>query len=189
MNNVINYQWILDCQSKSDILLIDSRVKQKKEIDQQLLDRVLVNPFDNSVLDEHFAYLYLQVNREQIIEDTLNALVREDINFRKPLKIKFLGELGIDEGGVQKEFFMLLIRKLFDPNYTMFSYHEESRMLWFNGNTYEANVKFELIGILMGIAIYNQNILDLHLPIACYKKLLDIQPTIKDLHEMIPQMA
>jgi hypothetical protein len=26
-NNVINYPWILDCQSKSDILLIDSRVK------------------------------------------------------------------------------------------------------------------------------------------------------------------
>ena len=29
MNNVINYQWILDCQAKTDILLIDSRVKQK----------------------------------------------------------------------------------------------------------------------------------------------------------------
>ena len=26
-NNVINYQWILDCQAKSDILLIDSREK------------------------------------------------------------------------------------------------------------------------------------------------------------------
>ena len=33
VNNVINYPWILDCQSKSDILLIDSREKQKMEID------------------------------------------------------------------------------------------------------------------------------------------------------------
>jgi HECT-domain (ubiquitin-transferase) len=71
----------------------------------------------------------------------------------------------------------------------MFSYNEESRMLWLNGNTFEANVKFELIGILMGIAIYNQNILDLHLPIACYKKLLDIQPSLKDLHEYMPSVA
>jgi len=56
----------------------------------------------------------------------------------------------------------------------MFTYNEESRMLWFNGDTFETNIKFELIGILMGIAIYNQNILELHMPIACYKKLLDI---------------
>jgi hypothetical protein len=97
--------------------------------------------------------------------------------------------LGVDEGGVQKEFFQLLIRKLFDPAYTMFTYNEESRMLWFNGNTFESNVKFELIGMLMGIAIYNQNILDLHLPMACYKKLLDIQPTLKDLSELMPKVA
>jgi hypothetical protein len=50
-------------------------------------------------------------------------------------------------------------------------------------------MKFELIGILMGIAIYNQNILDLHLPIACYKKLLDIQPTLKDLLEFMPSVG
>jgi hypothetical protein len=60
----------------------------------------------------------------------------------------------------------------------MFTYNNESRLFWFNGNTFEANVKFELVGILMGLAIYNSNILDLHLPIACYKKLLNIQPTL-----------
>jgi hypothetical protein len=38
----------------------------------------------------------------------------------------------------------------------------------------ESNIKFELIGMLMGKVIYYQNILDLHLPMACYKKHLDI---------------
>ena len=189
INNIINYQWILDCQSKSDILLIDSREKQKDEIDKQLINTVLQNPFGAQNMDQYFAYLVLEINRETIIEDTLNSLVREDINFRKPLRIKFVGELGVDEGGVQKEFFQLVIRKLFDPLYTMFTYNEDSRMFWFNGNSFEDNMKFELIGILMGIAIYNQNILDLHLPIACYKKLLDIQPTLKDLQELMPQVA
>jgi ubiquitin-protein ligase E3 A len=60
----------------------------------------------------------------------------------------------------------------------MFTYNEESRVFWFNGNTFEANVKFELVGILMGLAIYNSNILDLHFPMACYKKLLNMQPTL-----------
>jgi hypothetical protein len=40
------------------------------------------------------------VHRERVIEDTLNSLIREDMNFRKPLRIEFLGELGVDEGGV-----------------------------------------------------------------------------------------
>jgi hypothetical protein len=56
----------------------------------------------------------------------------------------------------------------------MFTYNEDSRVFWFNGNTFESNLKFELIGILMGLAIYNSNILDLHLPMACYKKILNI---------------
>jgi hypothetical protein len=99
--------------------------------------------------------LYIEISRETIIEDTLNSLIRSDINFRKPLRVKFNGELGVDEGGVQKEFFQLLIRKLFDPNYTMFTHNDDSRLLWFNGNTFESNMKFELIGMLMGIAIYN----------------------------------
>lgn len=105
-------------------------------------------------------------------------MIREDINYRKPLKIEFIGELGVDEGGVQKEFYQLLIRKLFDPSYNMFKYHEDARLFWFNGSTFESNVKFELVGILMGLAIYNSNILDLHLPIACYKKLLNIEPNL-----------
>jgi hypothetical protein len=49
--------------------------------------------------------LYLEINRDSIIEDTLNSLIREDMNFRKPLKVKFIHEPGVDEGGVQKEFF------------------------------------------------------------------------------------
>jgi ubiquitin-protein ligase E3 A len=31
-----------------------------------------------------------------------------------------VGEPGIDEGGVRKEFFQLLIKNLFDPQYGMF---------------------------------------------------------------------
>jgi hypothetical protein len=56
----------------------------------------------------------------------------------------------------------------------MFNYYKDTRLFWFNGSTFEPNVKFELIGILMGVAIYNSVILDLNLPIAVYKKLLNI---------------
>jgi ubiquitin-protein ligase E3 A len=65
---------------------------------------MVLNPFGGQ-MDQYFAYLFLEISRETIIEDTLNSLVREDVNLRKPLRIKFIGELGVDEGGVQKEFF------------------------------------------------------------------------------------
>ncbi len=37
------------------------------------------------------------------------------IDLRKQLRVDFRGEEGIDEGGLQKEFFQLLVEKLFDP--------------------------------------------------------------------------
>jgi hypothetical protein len=44
-NNLINYPWVLDCQSKSDVLLLDSRVKQREQIDKDLINRMIVDPF------------------------------------------------------------------------------------------------------------------------------------------------
>lgn len=39
------------------------------------------------------------------------------IDLRKQLRVEFHGEEGVDEGGLQKEFFQLIIEKLFDPMY------------------------------------------------------------------------
>ena len=96
----MNYPFILDTQSKSEILLLDCRDKMKQEIDKELIN----NWLSSQAIHEN-AYLYLEVRRQNLIEDTLNALVSEGLNFRKPLKVKFVHEPGVDEGGVQKEFF------------------------------------------------------------------------------------
>jgi ubiquitin-protein ligase E3 A len=114
-------------------------------------------------------YLYLEVRRDHILEDTLNKIVNPGLNFKKPLRLHFVGEQGIDEGGVRKEFFQLLIKDLFDPSFGMFAHNEKERLYWFNGHSMEPNVNFELVGILMGLAIYNNIILDLPFPMAAYK--------------------
>jgi ubiquitin-protein ligase E3 A len=139
--------------------------------------------------ESDYIYLKFDVSRETIVEDTLNHLIKEDVNLKKQLRVSFKGEFGQDEGGVQKEFFQILVRDLFKPEYAMFTYHPESKLVWFNGNTCESNLKFELIGALMGLAIYNQIILDIHFPVVCYKKLLDIKPNFNDLMELKPEVA
>lgn len=64
----------------------------------------------------------LAIRRDHIIEDALNVLTQKSqkTSFKKKLRVKFIGEPGVDEGGVKKEFFQVLIKQLFDPAYGMF---------------------------------------------------------------------
>jgi len=127
--------------------------------------------------------LQLNIRRDHLIEDALNELEKNRANLQNELKIKFVGEQGVDQGGVRKEFFILVIRQIFDPNYGMFNYNEKTRLFWFNHYSFEPNIKYELIGTIFGLAIYNGTILDVKLPISIYKKLLGIKPTFEDLKE------
>ena len=52
---------------------------------------------------------------------------------------------------------------------------------WFNMFSFENEANFRLIGILLGLAIYNSIILDVHFPITVYRKLLNCTPTLDDL--------
>ena len=54
----------------------------------------------------------------------------------------------------------------------MFKYHEQNHLYWFNSDSLEAPNEFRLLGILLGVALYNDVILDLHFPLAIYKKVL-----------------
>jgi E3 ubiquitin-protein ligase HECTD2 len=66
----------------------------------------------------------------------------------------------------------------------MFVYHESTRLFWFSlsqkGNLREYN----LIGVLMGLAVYNAIILDIHFPHICYKKLLS--PPVVPNYDYVP---
>lgn len=48
----------------------------------------------------------------------------------KPLRVHFIGEEGIDAGGVKKEFFQLLVGELLSPDYGMLVYQPESNTYW-----------------------------------------------------------
>ena len=52
----------------------------------------------------------------------------------------------MDEGGVSKEFFQLIVEQLFNIDYGMFTVDEETRSYWFNQNSFENDAQFSLIG-------------------------------------------
>ena len=39
------------------------------------------------------------------------------VDLKKQLYVEFEGEQGIDEGGVSKEFFQLIVEEIFNPDY------------------------------------------------------------------------
>lgn len=45
--------------------------------------------------------------------------------------------------------------QIFDPSYGMFVYDDENRQYWFNRSSLENEREFELIGVILGAAIYN----------------------------------
>jgi hypothetical protein len=135
-------------------------------------------------------YLVLRVSRERILSDTLSELFRyQTSDYKKPLKVVFDDEDGIDAGGVRKEFYQLMLKQLLDVGYGMFKYYPESRYLWFKADSYESTNEFELVGLLLGVAIYNSIIIDLQMPSAVYKKLKNEKMTLTDLEELEPSLA
>ncbi|CAM6124002.1 unnamed protein product [Calypogeia fissa] len=174
--------FILTPDAKSKILQGEASMYKQKVVQTTVVNHLFGNSFS-------IPFLVLNIRRTHIIHDTLLQLqAYPTYDFKKPLKVVFEGEAGIDEGGITKEFFQLLVRELFNVSYGMFTYNEESRTIWFNVNSMESESEFRLVGIVLGLAIYNGVILDIHFPMVVYKKIMEMTLNLDDLKDVQPQL-
>ncbi|KAI9738749.1 MAG: hypothetical protein M1834_008256 [Cirrosporium novae-zelandiae] len=124
-------------------------------------------------------YLVLDVGRKNVLTDTLNQLWRrEKRELMRPLKVylgRKEGEEGVDVGGVQQEFFRIAIAQALNPDYGLFTTDSTTRMSWFQPCSLEPLYKFELLGLLVSLAVYNGLTLPITFPQALYRKLLGKQ--------------
>ncbi|RHY80502.1 hypothetical protein DYB35_007191 [Aphanomyces astaci] len=200
-----DFPFILDPASKSLVLHFDAEYQQRRTVHGSLASTASTTTSSStstthetpstssstsSTLDNLMPYLVLRVRREFVVPDALQQLVQATSEqLKKPLKVKFIGEEGVDEGGVKKEFFQIIIRQLLDPDFGMFLSDEDTHTLWFNCDSLESSMEFELIGILLGLAIYNGVILDLHFPPLVYKKLMEQSVTLSDVEASQPALG
>ena len=68
----------------------------------------------------------------------------------------------------------------------MFVYDEGTRQFWFNADSFETDAQFTLVGILLGLAIYNHIILDIRLPMVTYRKLMGKLGVFEDMQSSHP---
>ncbi len=121
-------------------------------------------------------FFLLEIRRDDLVTDAINQIWRcRKRDVLKPLKVRMgsqEGELGVDVGGVQQDFFSTFFRQALSPGYGMFTVDEQSGMTWFHPGSLEPLYKFEAIGILMSLAVYNAVTLPVMFPITFYRKLL-----------------
>ncbi|XP_076413245.1 putative E3 ubiquitin-protein ligase HERC4 isoform X11 [Peromyscus maniculatus bairdii] len=185
---ICTYPFVFDAQAKTTLLQTDAVLQMQMAIDQA--HRQNVSSLFLPVIESVNPCLILVVRRENIVGDAMEVLRKtKNIDYKKPLKVVFVGEDAVDAGGVRKEFFLLIMRELLDPKYGMFRYYEDSRLIWFSDKTFEDSDLFHLIGVICGLAIYNFTIVDLHFPLALYKKLLKRKPSLDDLKELMPDVG
>jgi hypothetical protein len=121
----------------------------------------------------------VEVRRDRVLTDAINQIWRrQKRELLKPLKVRMgtdEGEEGVDSGGVQQELFRVLFGQALEPSYGMFTVDEQTRMTWFQPQSLEPLFKFEALGILMSLAVYNSITLPITFPIAFYRKLLGLK--------------
>ncbi|KAK5626355.1 hypothetical protein RRF57_002070 [Xylaria bambusicola] len=131
-------------------------------------------------------FLILNIRRDDILTDAFDQLWRrEERELMRPLKIHLgedNGEEGYDYGGVQQEFFRLAMAEALHPDYGAFTIDDRTRMTWFQPGSLQPEWKFELIGLLVSLAVYNGLTLPVTFPKALYHKLLG-EP-VTELHHI-----
>lgn len=135
--------------------------------------------------------IQLRIRRSHLVHDSLSEIAAHIGQLKKSLRIKFEGEDGIDSGGLRKEWLMLLTNQLFHPDFAMFESDEDSKLCWPSGASALLDLKkeFFLVGIVIGLSVYHQATIELPLPLACYKRLINAPVGFADLVALKPALA
>ncbi|KAK9477676.1 hypothetical protein V1514DRAFT_320803 [Lipomyces japonicus] len=132
----------------------------------------------------------LNVRRDQVFLDSYKALyfkTGDEIKYSK-LNIRFHGEEGVDAGGVTREWFQVLSRQMFNPDYALFIPVASDRTTFHPNRTSGVNPEhllfFKFIGRIIGKALYEGRVLDCHFSRAVYKRILGKQVSLKDMETL-----
>lgn len=136
--------------------------------------------------------LQLSVRREHVFHDSFKSLYfksGDEMKYGK-LNIRFHGEEGVDAGGVTREWFQVLSRQMFNPNYALFIPVSSDRTTFHPNKLSGINDEhlrfFKFIGRVIGKALYEGRLLDCYFSRAVYKRILGKSVSVKDMESFDP---
>jgi E3 ubiquitin-protein ligase HUWE1 len=138
----------------------------------------------------HGNSLQLAVRRDHVFLDSYKALYYKSGDEIKngKLNIRFNGEEGIDAGGVSREWFAVMARQMFNPDYALFNPVASDRTTFhpnkLSGINDEHLSFFKFIGRVIGKALYEGRLLDAHFSRAVYRRMLGKSVSLKDMETL-----
>lgn len=142
---------------------------------------------------EHYGTLQLNVRRQRVFEDSFQYLQRktgEQIKYGK-LSVRFYDEEGVDAGGVTREWFQILARQMFDPNYCLFQPCAADRLTYQPNKASSINPEhlsfFKFVGRIIGKAIYDGRLLDAYFARSLYRQILGKPVDYRDVEWVDPE--
>lgn len=140
--------------------------------------------------DHHHSPLRISVRRAYILEDSYNQLrLRSTQDLKGRLTVHFQGEEGIDAGGLTREWYQLLSRVIFDKGALLFTTVGNESTFQPNPNSVyqtEHLSYFKFVGRVVGKALFDGQLLDVHFTRSFYKHILGVKVTYHDIEAIDP---
>jgi HECT-domain (ubiquitin-transferase) len=130
----------------------------------------------------------LHVRRQEVFMDSYHQLkVKTGAEMYGKLRIQFVGEEGLDAGGLTREWYGLLARAMFNPNYALFI--PSANGVSFQPNSMSSiNTEhiqfFKFVGRIIGKALCDGYALDLYFTRSFYKHILSQQVNYQDMEDL-----
>lgn len=180
--------------SKTSVL----RAEQQYLINQMLF---------NAMFTGEQPFVVFKIRRSHLLDDAIyhiNSCAPHEL--KRPLKVVFQGEEGVDQGGLTSEFLSLLVKELIHPRFGLFTYHEDARLIYYDTadtqpiatSAVSAAVShlrpldptkkdmYFIAGLVFGLALYNGVSVAANFPLALYKHLLRQTVTLEDFMQLDP---
>ncbi|CAJ1948129.1 unnamed protein product [Cylindrotheca closterium] len=135
-------------------------------------------------------HMRMNVRREFLLGDSVDAVMslsRKDL--RKLWRFEFIGEMGIDAGGLAREWFQLVTEEIFDPDMGLWQSSATNQMsMTINPNSdfccEDHLVYYRFLGRVMGKAMFDRQLVCGHMVKHLYKHMLAWPIQFKDLEHI-----
>nr|XP_046250580.1 probable E3 ubiquitin-protein ligase HERC4 [Scatophagus argus] len=131
-------------------------------------------------------FFELDLRRASVLEDTFEQLADAyHIDYKKELAVYFDDNHEIDNV-YMKDFFYEVFHEMVSPASGMFMFNDSETLAWFTSRAAQEDQRYFQFGVLCGLALYNRCIVHLPFPLALFKKLLGVRPSLDDMIEFSP---
>jgi E3 ubiquitin-protein ligase NEDD4 len=139
-------------------------------------------------------HIKIKLRRSSMLTDSMEAV--ESItpaDMMKTFRFEFIGEPGLDAGGLAREFYQLVAESLFNPDFGLFLYSSVNQMcMQINPNSGIANEMhlkyFHFAGRVLGKALMDGHLPAVHLIQPLYKHLMGWPVMLHDLEHIDDQV-